>query len=175
MLLKPIWQTEKLLITDIALEEIHDLQHLYETSSNLLHWDGREPDPAYVNQCYHVGDLPPDGLKENYKLQAIKRGKELVGFISLYHGYPHADTAYLSFLCMGNHFKGRGYGREVVQQLVSELQALHFKEIRINVSLKNWQALRFWIQNGFTKLNGMYGDREYSKEATGSLELCRSI
>jgi ribosomal protein S18 acetylase RimI-like enzyme len=175
MALKTIWKTERLLIADLESEEISDLQYLYEASSNVLHWDGRDPDPEYILKCYYQGDLPPNGMRENYKVQTIKSATELVGILSIYHGYPKDEIAYLSFMCIGNNFKKQGYGQEIIHHLSSELTNLSFKEIRINVSLKNWSALRFWSKAGFDKINGLFGDNEYSESANGSIELSKFL
>ncbi|MNJ75291.1 hypothetical protein D3C77_723620 [compost metagenome] len=50
-----------------------------------------------------------------------------------------------------------------------------YKEIRVNVSLKNWQALRHWIKMGFNKINGVYGDNGYSENSFADIELIKAL
>ena len=124
------------------------------------------------------GDLPPGGKKESYKMQSIKikkQDKRLIGIISLYHGYSKDNNIYITSMCIKNDYKKKGFGQEVIEQLINELKMLGYKEIRVNVSLKNWPALRFWINQGFNSVNGVHGDKIYSEKTFASLELTRIL
>ncbi|MBB3072880.1 ribosomal protein S18 acetylase RimI-like enzyme [Paenibacillus baekrokdamisoli] len=176
--LKNPWKSERLIFEDLKLQELEEVQELYESSSNISRWNGREPDIEYINQCYFKGDLPPGGKKENYKIQTIKTNEEsnnLIGMLSIYHGYPRSDITYIAFMCVGNKYKKQGYGQEIINQLIIELTRLEYKEIRINVALKNWSALRFWIKLGFDKINGIFGDEDYSDRTYSNIELTRLL
>ncbi|BBH24438.1 hypothetical protein Back11_57830 [Paenibacillus baekrokdamisoli] len=178
MALKNPWKSERLIFEDLKLQELEEVQELYESSSNISRWNGREPDIEYINQCYFKGDLPPGGKKENYKIQTIKTNEEsnnLIGMLSIYHGYPRSDITYIAFMCVGNKYKKQGYGQEIINQLIIELTRLEYKEIRINVALKNWSALRFWIKLGFDKINGIFGDEDYSDRTYSNIELTRLL
>lgn len=177
MIIKSRWESERLLIGDLNSQEIDEVQELYKTSSDISLW-GEEPEAEYIRHCFLEGDLPPNGIKKNYKIQTIKMNTEsndLIGLISIYFGYPNENIAYISFLCIGNLYKSLGYGQEIINQLTDELRKLEYKEIRINVSLKNWSALRFWILLGFDKINGIYGDKEYKDNTIANLELSRLL
>lgn len=122
--------------------------------------------------------MPPGGKKENYKIQSIKiknLGKKLIGVICIYHGYPKDSNIYISSMCIKNDYKKNGFGQEIIEQLNNELERLGYKEIRINVSLKNCPALRFWIKRGFNSINGVHGDKVYSEKTFASLELTRIL
>ncbi|WNR43666.1 GNAT family N-acetyltransferase [Paenibacillus roseipurpureus] len=177
--LNTFWKSERLIFEDIKLQEIEEVQDLYESSSNIRIWDGREPDKGYLKQCFFTGDLPPGGKKENYKIQTIRTNKDasnnLIGMLSIYHGYPLDDTTYLAFMCVGNNYKNQGNGQEIISQLIIELTRLEYKEIRINVELKNWSALRFWSKLGFDKINGIFGDKDYSDSTYSNIELTRFL
>lgn len=56
-----------------------------------------------------------------------------------------------------------------------KLTKIEYKEIRINVALKNWSALRFWHKTGFDKINGVFGDKEYSEQSYSSIELVKYL
>jgi ribosomal protein S18 acetylase RimI-like enzyme len=176
--LNSIWTSKRLIVEDIKLQEINAVQELYTTSSNLSRWDGREPDAEFINQCYLTGDLPPAGKKEDYKIQTIKlniESRELIGFLSVYHGYPKDEIIYISFMCIGKQHQKQGYGQEIINQSIAELSLLQYKEIRVNVSLKNWPALRFWITLGFNQINGIFGDKEYAENTFSNIELSRVV
>lgn len=97
----------------------------------------------------------------------------MIGVLGTYHGYPSDNVIYISSICIGDQFKKQGYGQEIINQLIIELR--EFEQIRINVALKNWSALRFWIRMGFENINGIYGDKEYSENSYAQIELSRFL
>ncbi|OAB28378.1 hypothetical protein PMSD_22925 [Paenibacillus macquariensis subsp. defensor] len=178
MIIESRWESERLLIGELNSQEVDEVHELYKTSSNISLWGREEPEVDYIRHCFSEGDLPPNGIKKNYKIQTIKsktESNDLIGLISIYCGYPKENIAYISFLCIGNLYKGLGYGQEIINQLTDELRKLEYKEIRINVSLKNWSALKFWIHLGFDKINGIYGDKEHKDNTISNLELSRLL
>lgn len=82
---------------------------------------------------------------------------------------------YIAFLYIGTMFQGHGYGQEIINALFDKLTSLQYKEVRINVALKNWSALRFWSKLGFDKISGIYGDKEYSEDRRADIELIRYL
>jgi ribosomal protein S18 acetylase RimI-like enzyme len=95
--------------------------------------------------------------------------------LSIYYGYPMNDVVYISFMCIGNEYQSQGYGRAVINQFIIELLGQNYNEIRVNVSLKNWPCLLFWSKLGFDKINGIYGDKEYSESTYANMELSRLL
>ncbi|MFS0871964.1 GNAT family N-acetyltransferase [Paenibacillus xylanilyticus] len=71
--------------------------------------------------------------------------------------------------------QGQGYGQEMIHSLTHNLSELGYKEIRINVALKNWPALRFWIKSGFDQISGIYGDLEHSDTTFANTELIKTL
>ncbi|QGQ95457.1 GNAT family N-acetyltransferase [Paenibacillus psychroresistens] len=167
----------RLIYNDLLIEEINAVQELFETNNNMNVWAGKEYDAKYISRCFSEGDLPPNGSKENYKIQTIKSVNTdgLIGFIAIYHGFPEANIAYIAFLYIGTPFQGHGYGQEIVNSLANELSNLQYKEIRINVALKNWSALRFWSKLGFDKISGVFGDKEFAEDKRADLELIKFL
>jgi len=45
----------------------------------------------------------------------------------------------------------------------------------LNVDLKNWNAIRFWVSNGFNKIEKVLGKDEYSENTYNALQLCKYI
>jgi ribosomal protein S18 acetylase RimI-like enzyme len=169
--------SERLIYNDLLFEEINAVKELFEANNNMSVWAGNEYAANYINRCYSEGDLPPSGSKENYKIQTIKSSdtNELIGFIAIYHGFPNVDIAYIALLYIGTHFQGHGYGQEIVNTLANELIKLQYREIRINVALKNWSALRFWCKLGFDKISGVFGDKEFAEDTRADLELIKYL
>ncbi|NUU77633.1 GNAT family N-acetyltransferase [Paenibacillus xylanilyticus] len=171
------WKSDRLVISNVQEFEIPELQSICDSSRYLQQWDGREHDPDYVKKCFEEGNLPPGGMLENYRIQSIRTAKDhrKIGLLSLYHGYPSADSVYLEFIYIQSEIQKQGYGQEMIHALTHNLSELGYKEIRINVALKNWPALRFWIKSGFDQISGIYGDLEHSDTTFANTELIKTL
>ena len=69
----------------------------------------------------------------------------------------------------------QGFGQELIKEFSLIISEIGYKEIRINVSTKNWPALRFWIKAGFNQVNRIYGDQTYSESSFSNLELMMTL
>ncbi|MGN7413943.1 GNAT family N-acetyltransferase [Paenibacillus sp. SAF-068] len=171
------WNSDRLIISDVKEYGIPELESIYETSRYLHQWDGREHVQDYVRKCFEKGHLPPEGRQENYRIQSIRTAEDdrNIGLLSVYHGYPSEDSLYLEFLYIQSEIQKQGYGQELIQALTLHCSELGYKEIRINVALKNWPALRFWIKSGFNQISGIFGDLEFSNDTFANTELIKSL
>mgnify|MGYP006267687721 FL=1 len=50
-----------------------------------------------------------------------------------------------------------------------------YQEARVVVGLKNWQALRFWLNLGFNQITKIVGDEVYSDTTYADVELLKDI
>ncbi|MGG4168947.1 GNAT family N-acetyltransferase [Rossellomorea vietnamensis] len=176
--MKPIptkWKTKRLIVRDLRKEEIHHVQALYEKGSYIHQWYGGTLDEGFVKRCFVEGDLPPGGAKENFRIQVIqmKESDEVVGLLVSYHGHPVPDSFYINFLSIDPEYQKLGLGQEVVEELLEIVKRHEFKEVRANVALKNWGAIRFWTKLGLDTINGIYGDSEYGEERFADIELVK--
>ncbi|MBB3153994.1 ribosomal protein S18 acetylase RimI-like enzyme [Paenibacillus endophyticus] len=140
-------------------------------------WDGLEYDPKHIEHCFFYGDIPPEGEKENYRIFTIRQEdrEEIIGILSVYHGYPTFDSVYITFLYIGTELQGKGFGKETEAQLCKEIIKLGFEHIRVNIAIKNWQAIRFWTVAGFNGISGIYGDKVHSEDTFANIELMKSL
>ncbi|MCQ4088419.1 GNAT family N-acetyltransferase [Saccharibacillus sp. JS10] len=171
------WTSQRLILSDLKEEEIASVQEIYETSTYMNQWDGQTYNPEHIKDGFFKGNLPPDGKLENYSIQTIrtKEDAKIIGILSIYHGYPSTDSMYFEFLYIDKRIQKKGFGQEVIHQFVEETRSLGYKEIRINVALKNWGALKFWIKSGFNHASGIYGDNEHSETTYANLELVKIL
>lgn len=175
--LPPLWSTTELLLTDLHQDDIETAQTLYEKSAFMEEWTGQPLDHDYVIRCLHEGDLPPNGHKDQFKIQAVRKcttGK-IIGLLVLYHGHPNSLCVYITFLFFDPEVQRHGLGRELVRELLLRLKRLGYEEVRANVQLKNWAGLRFWTNVGLTTITGVYGDPTYSTKAHADIELSRRL
>jgi diamine N-acetyltransferase len=171
------WDTERLVIKDLLEEEIETIQKLYEQGSYIHKWDGLTLDRDYAYQCFTVGDLPPNGIKDNFKIQVIriKDTENIVGLLTSYHGFPKEKTFYINYLYIDQKYQKQGFGQEVIRGLLDLLKKNDYVEVRANVALKNWSALRFWTKLGLNKINGIFGDKDLSSENYADVELIKEL
>lgn len=120
-------------------------------------------------------DLPPGGEKQNLHSFILSRksdGKS-VGLLSGYFGYPEKEIFYLGSLFIRRGEQRRGLGKEIVEELERILPEYGFKQGRLGVALRNWGALRFWIELGYDRVTKISGDLEYGKGKYALLELAK--
>lgn len=171
------WSSQRLIISNLQEEEISVVQDLYETSRYMNQWDGQEYNPEHIRNCFVEGNLPPDGKLENYRIQTIRNNEDqtIIGILSVYHGHPAIESIYLEFLYIDRSIQKQGFGQEFINTFIELTTDLGYKEIRINVSMKNWSAIKFWIKSGFNNVSGIYGDSEYSEHTYANLELIKIL
>ncbi|MCC5803619.1 GNAT family N-acetyltransferase [Rossellomorea vietnamensis] len=169
------WKTKRLIVEDLRNEEIHSVQSLYEKGNYIHQWDGGTLDEGFVNRCFLEGDLPPGGTKGNFKIQVIrmKESEDLIGLLVSYHGHPVAESFYINYLSIDPDYHKQGLGQEIVEELLEIVKHHEFKEVRANVALKNWGAIRFWTKLGLDTINGIYGDSESGEGRFADMELVK--
>ncbi|RDI45663.1 GNAT family N-acetyltransferase [Falsibacillus pallidus] len=176
-LIPDCWTTKNLTIQDLKESEIENVQDLYEQGNYIHEWDGLPLDKIYVSRCFYEGDLPPSGQKEKFKIQVIrfKENENIVGMLNCIHGHPIPDAFYICYFYINSDFQTKGMGKEVIQELLELVQRNGFSEIRANVALKNWPAIRFWMKMGMTNVNGIYGDKVHGPDNFADIELSRTL
>lgn len=166
------WSTARLLVSDITELAIQAAQALYEKSAFMQEWTGHKQEPEYIRHCFFGGDLPPNGHRDNLKIQVVRGSTEkMFGLLILYHGYPHGKCTYITFLFIDPEQQRQGLGYELTIELFNQLRSIGYDEVRANVQLKNWPALRFWAKVGLTTIAGIYGDQNCSDNTYADVEL----
>ncbi|WP_246070705.1 GNAT family N-acetyltransferase [Paenibacillus kobensis] len=168
------WESTNLAFRRLSENEIEEVL-FYVDSQSINLWDGNEYNAKRIEHWIQDGDLPPGGNKQNYRLFTVRRmnDNELIGILSVYHGYPKIDSAYLVFLHISKEQQGLGFGQEAQSQLCTELKKQGYTKIRVNVAVKNWPAIRFWTKAGFNGISGIYGDTVHSESTFANLELIK--
>jgi len=173
-MIQPAWQTARLTIRDAVQTDAPALQSILESIADTLRVEGKESIARdAMKRMIEEGELPPAGTRDRFRLQAIlsKEADACVGYLGVYHGFPHADTLYICTLTIAKQHRGKGYGTEVVRAIREMPLCEEFPSLRLWVSLNNWAALRFWIAQGFANITAFTGTRVYGHNATAGLEL----
>ncbi len=174
-LLPSRWETERLLMQDGQLEEVPRLTTIFNACSYVGPWDKTfQVVPEAEVAGLVTKSLSQAELDRTFKLQGIrhKESPELLGYFHLYHGIRQSPEAvYISMFVIHPEAQGHKYGQEVVTGLSSQVQQLGYRAIHLNVFLKNWPALRFWIGQGFTTILDYRGAPLHTEESYADLLL----
>jgi len=181
-LLPDRWATERCVVVSLDAGDAaarRALQALYDKSRYMTAWDGRAVEPDYVDRIANGrGEIPPGGSHDRLLLQGITRkddpARRPLGLLELYHGYPHERSLYIGFLFIDPDVQGNGFGREIASRCHALASGLGYEEVRVAVALKNWPALRFWIQNGYRHATKVTGDRTFGDDRFAVIELSTS-
>lgn len=175
------WQTERLFVRDSLLDDIQQLQRIYDAVPQIHGWTQEpgeeEPEQPMLSALYD-GVLPPQGgVKELFRLQSIylKNTDDIVGFIAMYHGFPQPDTFWINCLVFHPDYQGKGYGSELItrwSKLVKESGG--YTRMESFVNLKNWPSLRLCTKAGFNKIVKIVGDKVHTDKAEAYLLLEKS-
>jgi diamine N-acetyltransferase len=170
------WQTHHLVVKDSVLEDIPELDQVLIACAYMEQWSGWKSEPGSTKSMLPMlteGELPPNGSKEFFRLQSLRLSGtgQMIGFLAVYHGYPTADFVWINYLLVHPDFQGKGFGQELVCGLCAEVQSLAYPGMRTLVDVKNWPALRFWVQQGFDRIIQYHGDKIISENTFAHLTL----
>ena len=159
------WNTNRLIIRKAINDDIKDLNHICASWEDKIHLEGDGFPKGYIGNCINNGDLPPIKSTHisNYYLMVIqKTDGKIIGFFDLYHGYQNNETVWISIFLIEKEVQGNSYGQEAINSICDECKKSGWRSIGLGVHLKNRKGLRFWNNNGFNKIIGIFGDKEYS-------------
>lgn len=165
---------KSILLQSSNFSELEKLNNIYDEACGYFSFDKNIKITKPID-CLTVGDLPPNGTKDNYEILSIYEGKNLIGFITLYKGFPSKTIMYICFIYISKENRYRGYGKELVDSLSVYFKKKEFKAIRIAVSLKNWNGIKFWYKCGFNKITKVNVEESFSEDNYGCIELEKSI
>lgn len=171
------WETDRCVIQMLQYAEEKTLQDLYERSAPLPKWTGQSLNQLYISNILNgTPGLPPGGSPDRVVFQhaahrASGSDADPSAFFELYQGYPGERDLYIGLFAVDPSWRGQGYGKELVNGIISLAAKLSYETVRAAVDLKNWGALRFWICCGFKEATKVSGDREHSEDSFASMEL----
>lgn len=178
-MIKPNFSTERFMIRDATLDDVRALNNICKSWQDKELVEGYSFGDRYIEQCITQGDLPPiaGASKDFYAIKVVERKQDstAVGFFDMYYGYPQASTLWISIFVISAPLQRTGIGVEVMTQLTEKAKAAGLSKIGLGVYLKNWKGLRFWVNNGFNKVAGIKGDKEFGDDKFAVIHLEKYI
>ncbi len=169
------WDTQHLSVRNTAKKDIPYLQEILRVLHVDSNWEKvslETYNKFYFENLFSKPSLPPGGNSKSIQNQTIvdKSNNTVIGWFEFYHGYPSNDIFWIGSLFLHPEKKGRGYGKEVVTELINQLKVKpYYRSIQLGVYLRNWSALNFWFHMGFNKIIKFAGDREFSESKNGKM------
>ncbi len=133
----------------------------------------------YIENCIlGKDDLPPIDHADikNYAFRVIDNAEgQTVGFFNVYHGYPDDSCLWIGMFVIDKKYRHQNYGSKAITSLIETAKAKGWKRFGLGVYLKNWAGLRFWVNNGFKEIGGIFGDKQFSDTTFSLMRLHRNI
>lgn len=175
------WSTSRISVADSTLTDAARLTAIFNACNYAQPWDPtfriiKEEELSLLIR----ESLSTEGEDLYFRMQTlhIAGQDDPIGYFHLSHWssqMSQADTAFISMFVIDPACQRQGYAQEVAAGLADHLAQLGYAAIRLDVYLKNWPALRFWIQQGFTGIVEYEGERTHSESAHASLILERRL
>jgi len=171
-----LWESERLLIRDAVLDDVQYLRAVFNACSYVSKWDKtfyRETEEAFI-KLVSKSLFPSQEATEIFKMQSVltKSRPGIIGYFHLYHGAPRPEIVWISMFVLHPAYQQNRFGSELAQGLYEQIKILGaYSAIWVWVSLKNWPALHFWIDQDFDRVVKYEGDHVHAEDTHASLVL----
>ena len=170
------WQTDRLNIADGTFDNVPQLMTIFNACSHVGEWDPTfqiYPEAEFA-QLVHKSMVAG---KENgrFQLQTIRQNDQLIGYFHGHHHHPHPNILLISMFVLHPDYQKGGFGTELVAGLAQMAKAASHQAIWLEVFLKNWPALRFWIKSGFTAIIDFDGAPIHTPTAHASIVISKTL
>lgn len=175
--LAPEWFTERVHVKDCGIQDIPLLTEIFNSCNYVERWDPT----FYIVDENEIKLLVEKSLSESdgnkgFRLQCLemKENGKIIGYFHLQHyspRLPQPATAFISMFVIRPEFQGKHLAQEIVEGISRQLADHGYIAIWLSVYLKNWGAIRFWIQQGFNKIIEYDGPGQFSETEHASLTL----
>jgi diamine N-acetyltransferase len=179
-LLPSTWQTECLSIQNSGLADARRLQEVFNSCHYVHPWDKT----FYIVSLEEIEGLvmksvqtTPDSEKPfNLQTVRLKASGEMIGYYHLRYHHPHPGLIFITMFVIHKEYQKAGYAQEVTRGLLEQLRTLgEYHAVWLEVFVKNWPAMRFWINAGFTTIIDFEGDAALADETYASMVVERKL
>lgn len=179
------WGTDRLMVRDATMVDVPHLRSVFNACSYLGAWDNtfyEETEEAFVQLVAKSGGLNHSGLnhdgKEIFKMQSVflRGGENIIGYFHLFHDAPMPRRVWISMFVVHPHFQKNRYGSELAYGIWNQFRKLgDYDAIWLKVCLKNWPALRFWIDMGWRTIVHYEGDIVHADDTMAAIVLEKKL
>ncbi len=174
------WGTERLIVRDAVMEDVPHLQNVFNACSYVGEWDNtfyEETEEAFT-QLVSKSIKLNHSTEEIFKMQSVllRGGENIIGYFHLFHDAPITHHVWISMFAVHPHFQKNRYGSELAYGIWDQFRSLgEYEAIWLRVYLKNWPALRFWIEMGWRTIVRYEGDTVHADDTMAAVVLEKKI
>jgi ribosomal protein S18 acetylase RimI-like enzyme len=174
------WETDRLLVRDATMKDVPNLRNVFNACSYLGEWDNtffEETEEAFIKLVSKSLGLD-HSPKDIFKMQSVSlRGVDaIIGYFHLFHDAPLPRKVWISMFVVHPHFQKNRYGSELAYGIWNQFKQIgDYEAIWLKVCLKNWPALRFWIDMGWQTIIHYEGDTVHADDTTASIVLEKKL
>jgi ribosomal protein S18 acetylase RimI-like enzyme len=174
------WGTDRLMVRDATMGDVPHLRNVFNACSYVGEWDStfyEETEEAFVQLVTKSVRLN-HAANEIFRMQSVLlRGSEdIIGYFHLYHNAPMPQRVWISMFVVHPHFQRNRFGSELAYGIWDQVRQLQeYEAIWLKVYLKNWPALRFWIEMGWQTIIRYEGDTVHAENTMAALVLERKL
>jgi GNAT superfamily N-acetyltransferase len=170
------WQTDRLHIANGVLENVPRLMAIFNACSHVGQWDPTfqiYPEEEFAGL---VTKSMADGEGNGrFQLQTISHNNQLIGYFHCHHHHPQPQTLLIAMFVLHPDYQKGGFGSEMIAGLAQKAKATGHQTIWLEVFLKNWPALRFWIKSGFTTIIDIDGALQHDATSHASIVVAKTL
>jgi len=89
--------------------------------------------------------------------------------------YQRIDMAYLSVIYIKEEYRQKGIGKEILEGIIQTLLNKNIVEIRLHVSLRNVESLKFFVKQGFDNIIDVGSNGNLLPGNFGGIELSKKL
>jgi ribosomal protein S18 acetylase RimI-like enzyme len=178
--LPQVWETDRLSVRDATMADVPYLRNVFNACSYVGEWDStfyEETEEAFIHLVSKSLGLNPTD-REIFKMQSVTlRGMEnIIGYFHLYHDAPMPRKVWISMFVVHPHFQKNRFGSELAYGIWNQFKQMgEYEAIWLKVCLKNWPALRFWIDMGWQTIVHYEGDTVLAEDTSASIVLEKKL
>lgn len=162
-MLKDIWTSKLLKYSSFLLSEAVEAKRIFDANHNLIDCDpifDIYPLQEFIDligrDCTHVDPTDKSMFSMFFIRKITDFDNNILGYFQVEINAPVTGECWLPMLVFNSEGQSSGYGKEVVESLITELAKFPaLKSIGLNVYAENPRALRFWYRNGFDSIVGI--------------------
>lgn len=105
--------------------------------------------PATKRDCIETILYGNDFPKDMCYCIGFSLNGEAVALLSIFEGYPEANTLYIGLFLMNEKFKRKSIGTKIISSLIDESLNAQYGAIKLSVQDNNIGGYSFWRKHGF--------------------------
>lgn len=163
-------------IEEITIQNYLKYTGLVESVKYICEYSGIDPSSINIREEITNPDLPPEGVLDHNHIHGVSDSeKHVIGYLKFYSNYMNQNIIYLGDFFIHKNFQNLGHGKTILIEYEEYWRSIGAKKVVLNVDLRNWQGLRFWINRGYTSIKAYMGDYEQGPNTYAMLQLEKKL